>query len=730
MSRPQSYRRSAAYQQKQKQCLEHTRRIARKHAARIKQLAIESMAKRERRKTHWSEVFPKFRWMNTATIRSYCMAAISMFSAACKTSKSGKRSNGSLIPRVAEQFAVEGLEDRRLLVADIVSMSDDTGLSPTDAITTDQNIILQGTADPSSTVQVAQGGFVQGSTTADGDGNWTFDHTAVTLTENSHTFTASDGTVSGNFVVVVDLTAPGAPGTPDVPEHNSASVINAAEASDGTDITVDISTTGAAVGDRLRLEWDSIKQDEIIDAVDISNGSVTFSLSQAEVEANQDVNTVTATMTDLAGNDSTSTSTTVNVDTVAPVLDSFERKTPATSPTNADSLTFEVTFDEDVTGVDVLDFLVTGTTASISSITGGPAAWDVTISGGDLAAIDGTVGLDLAPIQDIVDIAGNDLPLAEPATDETYLVDNTAPAAPSTPDLDAASDTLDPNGTPLIGSDTDNNTSDNTPTFSGTAEANSLVRLFADDGSGAVQVGTTNADGSGDWSITSSTLSDDTYDITATATDTAGNVSAASSALSVTIDTALIRPAPSTPDLDAASDTLDPNGTPLIGSDTDNNTSDNTPTFSGTAEANSLVRLFADDGSGAVQVGTTTADGSGDWSITSSTLSDDTYDITATATDTAGNVSAASSALSVTIDTAAPAAPSTPDLDAASDTLDPNGTPLIGSDTDNNTSDNTPTFSGTAEANSLVRLFAGRWFGGGSSRNHDRRWFGGLVDNQ
>ncbi len=54
--------------------------------------------------------------------------------------------------------------------------------------------------------------------------------------------------------------------------------------------------------------------------------------------------------------------------------------------------------------------------------------YQVTASGGDLAALDGTVGLNLAAGVTATDLAGNALPATEPATDETYTVDNTAPA--------------------------------------------------------------------------------------------------------------------------------------------------------------------------------------------------------------------------------------------------------------------------------------------------------------
>src|SRR5262249_34320659 len=113
--------------------------------------------------------------------------------------------------------------------------------------------------------------------------------------------------------------------------------------------------------------------------------------------------------------------------------------------------------------------------------------------------------------------------------------------------------------------------------------------------------------------------------------------------------------APSIPDLIAASDSG--------ASSTDNITNVTTPSFTGTAEAGSTVRLF----DGATQIDTGTADASGNWSITSSTLSQGTHSITAKATDLAGNTSVASGALSVNIDTAGPSAPSIPDLIAAFD---------------------------------------------------------------
>ena len=111
------------------------------------------------------------------------------------------------------------------------------------------------------------------------------------------------------------------------------------------------------------------------------------------------------------------------------------------------------------------------------------------------------------------------------ATVPYTLTINSALAAPSTPDLAAASDT----GT----SATDNITKDNTPTFTGTALAGSTVTIY----DGSTAVGSAIATAGGTYSITTSALSDGTHSITAQATDTGGHTSAASGNLSVDIDT-------------------------------------------------------------------------------------------------------------------------------------------------------------------------------------------------
>ena len=136
---------------------------------------------------------------------------------------------------------------------------------------------------------------------------------------------------------------------------------------------------------------------------------------------------------DLAGNTNAAASQfAVENDETAPVLTAFARNTPASEQTDADSLVFDISFSESVANVSADDFDISGTTAT-GVLGGSGAAYTLTLSGGDLANLNGVVGLDLAAEQDIADAAGNALAAGEPATDETYSVlnDTVAPGVVS-----------------------------------------------------------------------------------------------------------------------------------------------------------------------------------------------------------------------------------------------------------------------------------------------------------
>ena len=139
--------------------------------------------------------------------------------------------------------------------------------------------------------------------------------------------------------------------------------------------------------------------------------------------------------TDAAGNDNTAatrvSSTYTAPDTTAPRVASIARQTPSSSPTNANSLTWRVTFSEDVQNVDTADFTVSGTTATLTAaaVPGLSLAYDVTATGGNLAGLDGTVTLSFAVGQNITDTTSNALANTAPtgANEASYVLDNTGP---------------------------------------------------------------------------------------------------------------------------------------------------------------------------------------------------------------------------------------------------------------------------------------------------------------
>jgi hypothetical protein len=159
-------------------------------------------------------------------------------------------------------------------------------------------------------------------------------------------------------------------------------------------------------------------------------------------------------------------------------------------------------------------------------------------------------------------------------------------------------------------------TNDNTLELKGTAAAGSTVKIY----DGSTQIGSTTATSSGSWDYITQVLTDAKHTLTATATNSSGQTSAASSALAVTVDTK----APVAP---------------VIAGDTVN--SANQVVVNGTAEAGSTIKVY----DGTTQVGNGTANASGSWTVTTSALSVGSHGLNATATDAAGNVSAHSAPL-------------------------------------------------------------------------------------
>lgn len=190
----------------------------------------------------------------------------------------------------------------------------------------------------------------------------------------------------------------------------------------------------------------------------------------------QGVARVSATANDTAGAYTVTASVGgINVDFGLTNLDSVDNEPPTLvsidgqqgNPTSNDSLLFAVTFSEPVNTPAASDFSVTGTTATVTGIssvgsTGG--VFNVSISGGDLANLNGDVTLSLDGGANITDTAGNMLVSLAPTglDDSTITVinvgtltatsgspQNTLVNTPFTNDLVAT--VLDAGGSPVQG---------------------------------------------------------------------------------------------------------------------------------------------------------------------------------------------------------------------------------------------------------------------------------------
>ncbi|WP_157263014.1 beta strand repeat-containing protein [Pedobacter steynii] len=256
-----------------------------------------------------------------------------------------------------------------------------------------------------------------------------------------------------------------------------------------------------------------------------------------------------------------------------------------------------------------------------------------------------------------------------------FVIDTTAPNAPSTPVMATASDS----GV----SNSDNITNVTIPVFTGTAEAGSTVTLYDTDGTTVLGTGVATG---GNWSITATTMTEGAHTLTAKATDAAGNEGLASAGLVVTIDA-------TAPTLAITSDVpqLKAGETATI---TFTFSEDPGTTFAWDGTTGDVVvtggTLGAISGSGLTRTAT----------FTPTPASSGTASITvaaATYTDAAGNDGGAGITPALIFDTVIPNAPSAPVLATASDSGISNS--------DNITNVTIPVFTGTAEAGSTVTLY-------------------------
>ena len=228
-------------------------------------------------------------------------------------------------------------------------------------------------------------------------------------------------------------------------------------------------------------------------------------------------------------------------------------------------------------------------------------------------------------------------------------------------------------------------TNDSTPTFKGTAEAGSTITLKNGNDIIAENI-PVKADGS--WEFTpKSPLVEGEYNITATATDKAGNVSNASNVATVTIDLHTSKPT-----INEIIDNVE-GDTGNVKNERIGWTNDNTPTLKGSAEAGATVDVYVDGR----KAGSVKANEKGEWEYTTSKLSDGKHSFYAIATDEAGNVSENSGISWIRVDT-------NPGEVVITRITDDNGDDALNGAYEGAIKDNTPTIWGTGEQYATVTV--------------------------
>ncbi|PUJ95682.1 Ig-like domain repeat protein [Salmonella enterica subsp. enterica serovar Dublin] len=550
---------------------------------------------------------------------------------------------------------------------------------------------LRGTTDIGSTVEVFIDGDSAGFATVDASGNWIFE-IATPLSESTHYFTVQatnangPGGLSAPVGITVDLSAPAQPvitsATDDVPGM-TGTLDNGALTNDSRPT---LNGTGEA-GATIRILDNGV---EIGSATVDQSGNWRFT-PNAPLESNAHI--FTAVATDPAGNSGQpSDGFTLNIDAQAPDV----------------PVITSVIDDNNQPTVPVLPGQSTDDRQPILNGTGEPGA-TITIfdNGTPLGTAQvGENGSWTFPVPRNLSEGSHNLTVSatEPAGNSSSVssgfvltIDATPPAAPviaSVADNTAPVTGIVPNG---------GSTNETRPTLSGTGEAGTTISIY----NGSALVGTAQVQANGSWSFTPSTsLGAGVWNLTATATDAAGNTSAASEIRSFTIDTT----APAAPVIDTVYD-----GTgPITGNLSSGQITDEArPVISGTREANTTIRLY-DNGTLLAEI---PADNSSSWRYTpDASLATGNHVITVIAVDAAGNASPVSDSVNFVVDTTPPL---TPVITSVSDDQAPGlGTIANGQ----NTNDPTPTFSGTAEAGATITLYENGTVIGTTTAQPDGAW--------
>ena len=505
---------------------------------------------------------------------------------------------------------------------------------------------VTGTAEPNSTITIKNGsGTTVGTGTTDGSGNYTVTLSGTVGPNAPLNITATDS--SGNVSDPTSATTPADPVSPVLvaPTGNltaTTSAVGAADAmatlpaslkdSTGADIPVTsviTNSSGTAVTNgnlsagTYTVTYTAAGYEDVTQTLVVSDPADTTAPDAPTVGSVTGNSTNGYTVTGTAEPNSTITIKDNNGDTVG-------------TGTTDGSGNYTVTLPGSVGPNAPLTITATDSSGNVSDPTSATTPADPTLVAptGNLTAITSAVGAADAMATlpaSLKDSTGADIPVTSVITNSsgtavtngnlsagTYTVTYTAAGYEDVTQTLIVSDPADTTApdAPTVGSVTGNST--NGYTVTGTAEPNSTITIKDNNGD---TIGTGTTDESGNYTVTLPGSVGPNTPLNVTATDSSGNVSDPTSAIT-----------PADPDTTAPD-------APVVGSVTGNST--NGYTVTGTAEPNSTITIKDNNGD---TVGTGTTDGSGNYTVTLPGSVGPNAPLTITATDGSGNVSDPTSA--------------------------------------------------------------------------------------
>ncbi|ESM44044.1 hypothetical protein L400_03433 [Enterobacter hormaechei] len=547
-------------------------------------------------------------------------------------------------------------------------------------VTNDTTPTLSGSSGViGGTISIYDNGRLIGTATVGSNGSWSFTPDTA-LADGSHSFTATvtDGVgrtsePTGGFGIVIDTKAPDAASDLLVTD-NVGAYQGPVVSGDTTDDNTPTLSGRAEPGSTVNI----IDNGQVIGSTKVNpDGTWSFTPDQALSNGEHDL---TTTVTDPSGNTGPEGShVVITVDVVPGKVEITGVTDDAGSVTG--SLSQNAVTDD--TRPQISGTAKAGSTVTIMD--------DSNVLGTTTAGADGawsfTPSVDLGRGEHTFTATAKDPMGNESASSSwTVTIDTDAPVKPT---IDAA---LDDVGSVQANLANGGTTDDPTPTLSGKAEAGSTVKIY--DQNGLLGEVTAKADGTWSFSPTAK-LPEGEHRFHVTATDRAGNTSAASDDFVLNLDYT----APEASKV-SITDVVDDFGSVTGSVTSGGKTDDNTPLIKGTgAEAGNTITVYNGD----KVIGTAKVQADGTWELqVTKALPDGTYNLTVKETDSVGNTTAASPEYIIQID--AGGQPLPPTLSSVEDDVAPHTGPL---QKDATTNDNTLLLTGTAEANVTVRIYGG-----------------------